>query len=185
MPFVDYGTTVAYRTQRAVARGRARAPSRRSSASVGLDGLRTPHTGMLTYQADAPRVPAAAIPLEDAAAPRAHGGARPPSRCGCRWKPRCSTTSSRRTWWPSSTGRERPNEYVVVGGHFDSWDVGTGAVDDGGGCIAAWEAVRLMKALGLRPRRTVRAVLFVNEENGLRGGTAYRDRTRPNCPGTS
>jgi carboxypeptidase Q len=74
------------------------------------------------------------------------------------------------------TGRERPAECVVVGGHFDSWDVGTGAVDDGGGCVVTWEAVRLMKSLGLRPRRTVRVVLFTNEENGLRGGAAYRDR---------
>ena len=65
---------------------------------------------------------------------------------------------------------------MVVGGHFDSWDVGTGATDDGGGCIVTWEALRLMKKLGLRPRRTVRVVLFTNEENGLRGGLAYRDR---------
>jgi carboxypeptidase Q len=79
-------------------------------------------------------------------------------------------------------GRERPDEIVVLGCHFDSWDVGTGAIDDGGGCIAAWEAVRLMKATGLRPRRTVRAVLFTNEENGLRGGLAYRDRHRAALP---
>jgi carboxypeptidase Q len=75
-------------------------------------------------------------------------------------------------------GRERPDEVVVLGGHFDSWDVGTGATDDGGGCVAAWEAVRLIKKLGLRPRRTVRVVLFTNEENGLRGGLGYRDRHR-------
>jgi carboxypeptidase Q len=73
-------------------------------------------------------------------------------------------------------GRERPEEIVVVGCHFDSWDVGTGAMDDGGGCIAAWEAVRLIKASGMRPRRTLRVVLFTNEENGLRGGLGYRDR---------
>jgi carboxypeptidase Q len=73
-------------------------------------------------------------------------------------------------------GRERPDEVVVLGCHLDSWDVGAGATDDGGGCVASWEAVRLMKALGLRPRRTVRAVLFTNEENGLRGGLGYRDR---------
>jgi carboxypeptidase Q len=64
---------------------------------------------------------------------------------------------------------------VVVGGHLDSWDVGAGASDDGGGCVAAWEALRLMKKLGLRPRRTVRVVLWTNEENGGRGGRAYRD----------
>jgi carboxypeptidase Q len=75
-------------------------------------------------------------------------------------------------------GRELPDEVVVVGGHFDSWDVGAGASDDGAGCVVTWEALRLMKALGLRPRRTVRLVLFTNEENGLRGGYAYRDKYR-------
>jgi carboxypeptidase Q len=72
-------------------------------------------------------------------------------------------------------GREKPNEVVVLGGHLDSWDVGQGAQDDGGGCIISMEALRLMKKLGLRPRRTVRVVLWVNEENGLRGGQAYSD----------
>jgi carboxypeptidase Q len=72
-------------------------------------------------------------------------------------------------------GRERPDEVVVVGGHSDSWDVGQGAMDDGGCSVAAWEAVRLMKQLGLQPKRTVRVVLWTNEENGGRGGRAYRD----------
>jgi len=72
-------------------------------------------------------------------------------------------------------GRERPDEVVVLGGHIDSWDVGQGAMDDGGGAVAAWEAVRLMKQLGLRPRRTVRVVLWTNEENGGKGSLAYRD----------
>jgi carboxypeptidase Q len=65
---------------------------------------------------------------------------------------------------------------VVVSGHFDSWDVGTGATDDGGGAIAAWEVARLLELLDLRPRRTIRVVLFTNEENGLRGAIDYRDR---------
>ena len=64
---------------------------------------------------------------------------------------------------------------VLVGGHFDSWDVGAGASDDGVGCVVTWEAARLMKKIGIRPRRTVRVVLFTNEENGIRGGNAYRD----------
>ncbi len=72
-------------------------------------------------------------------------------------------------------GREKPDEVVVLGGHIDSWDVGQGAMDDGGGSVAAWEAVRLMHRLGLRPRRTVRVVLWTNEENGGRGALAYRD----------
>jgi len=66
----------------------------------------------------------------------------------------------------------------VLGGHIDSWDVGQGAMDDGGGVVAAWEAVRLINALGLKPRRTIRAVGWTNEENGLRGGNAYRDTHR-------
>jgi carboxypeptidase Q len=79
-------------------------------------------------------------------------------------------------------GRERPEEIVVVAGHLDSWDVGDGASDDGGGCVVTWEALRLMKKLGLRPRRTVRVVLFTNEENGGRGGAAYRDAHRAELP---
>lgn len=67
---------------------------------------------------------------------------------------------------------------MVVGGRLDSWDVGAGASDDGGGCIVTWEALRIMKKLNLRPRRTVRVVLWTNEENGGRGGLAYRDRHR-------
>lgn len=73
------------------------------------------------------------------------------------------------------TGREHPEQVVLVGGHLDCWDVGQGAMDDGGGCCQALEALRLMRALGLRPRRTVRAVLFMNEENGGRGAEAYRE----------
>ncbi len=65
---------------------------------------------------------------------------------------------------------------IVVGGHLDSWDPGAGASDDAGGCVVTWEAVRLMKKLGLQPRRTIRVVLFTNEENGDRGGEGYRDQ---------
>src|SRR5258708_25457337 len=79
-------------------------------------------------------------------------------------------------------GRELPDEIVVIGGPFDSWDVGTGSTDDGGGCVATWEALRLMKKLNLRPRRTVRLVLWTNEENGGRGGQGYRDQHLAELP---
>ncbi len=75
-------------------------------------------------------------------------------------------------------GREKPDEVVVVSGHIDSWDVGQGAQDDGGGCVQAWEALRLMHQLGLRPRRTVRVVLWVNEENGVHGAKTYAEKHR-------
>jgi Zn-dependent M28 family amino/carboxypeptidase len=70
-------------------------------------------------------------------------------------------------------GRELPEEVVVIGGHLDSWDVGDGSTDDGAGCLMAWEGVLMLHELGLVPRRTIRVVLFTNEENGLRGGHAY------------
>ena len=70
-------------------------------------------------------------------------------------------------------GRERPDEIVVIGGHLDSWDVGQGAQDDGGGCVVSMEALRLLIDLGIRPRRTVRCILWTNEENGTAGAKAY------------
>lgn len=73
------------------------------------------------------------------------------------------------------TGREHPEEVVVIGGHIDSWDVGQGAHDDGAACVAAWQALTLLAELGLRPRRTLRVVLWTNEENGLGGARAYRE----------
>jgi carboxypeptidase Q len=72
-------------------------------------------------------------------------------------------------------GRERPDEVVVIGAHIDTWDVGSGAHDDGTGVLMTIETLRLLGQLGLTPRRTVRGVLFTNEERGLDGGTAYRD----------
>jgi Predicted aminopeptidases len=73
-------------------------------------------------------------------------------------------------------GREKPDEIVLVGGHIDSWDVGSGASDDGVGCVVTWEALRLMRVLGIQPRRTVRLVLWTNEENGFAGANAYAAR---------
>lgn len=77
-------------------------------------------------------------------------------------------------------GSEKPEEIILVGGHLDSWDLGQGAHDDGAGCVQAIEAVRLFKALGITPKRTIRAVLFMNEENGLRGGARYAELAQTN-----
>ena len=93
------------------------------------------------------------------------------SCCACRWRRSSCPTRRPPTWSPSGRAASSPRRSCSIGGHIDSWDVGTGAMDDGGGSVVVWEAVRLMKSLGLRPRRTVRVVLFTNEENGLRGGT--------------
>jgi carboxypeptidase Q len=146
--------------------------------SIGPDGLRLPHTGALDYPAGVSRIPGAAVSSEDADLME-----RMASR-GDRIVVRLKMEAHREPDVESANvvgelrGRERPDEIVVVSGHLDSWDVGAGATDDGGGCIVAWEALRVMKKLGLRPRRTVRVVLWTNEENGGRGGLAYRDLHR-------
>jgi hypothetical protein len=75
-------------------------------------------------------------------------------------------------------GTTHRDEYIVVGGHLDSWDVGEGAQDDGAGCVQSIEVIRTLKALDVHPARTIRAVLFMNEENGARGGRAYADSAR-------
>jgi carboxypeptidase Q len=76
-------------------------------------------------------------------------------------------------------GTEKPNEVIVMGGHLDSWDIGQGAQDDGAGCVQSIEALRILKKLELKPKRTIRAVMFMNEENGLRGGIGYAAKDRP------
>jgi carboxypeptidase Q len=172
--FTNYGATVVYRRD-----GPSRAAALGATAvlirAVGPTGLRTPHTGATVYADNVPKIAAAAISAEDA-----DRFQRLQAR-GVRIRVKLSMEAH---FDPDSTsynvigelrGRDLPNEIIVVGGHFDSWDVGAGASDDAGGCIVTWEAARLMKKLGLRPRRTVRVVLFTNEENGLRGGNAYRD----------
>lgn len=175
VPYTSYGATVPYRSSgasRAARFGAAAALVR----AVGPTGLRTPHTGALRYAADAPTIPAASIAAEDAEALH-----RMQSR-GSRIRLKLVMNAAALPEVESANvigeivGRERPDETVVVGCHLDSWDVGTGASDDAVGCIVAWDALRLVRKLGLRPRRTLRAVLFTNEENGLRGGLAYRDR---------
>ena len=177
VPFTNYGETVLYRRN---------GPSRVAAAgavamllrSVGPTGLRTPHTGALVYDAASPQIPAAAISAEDA-----DRFQRLQDR-GVKIRVKLAMDAHFDPDAPSFNvvgelrGRELPNEIVLVGGHIDSWDVGAGASDDGGGCVATWEALRLMKKLNLRPRRTVRVVLFTNEENGTRGGNAYRDAHR-------
>ncbi|MFD2572575.1 M28 family peptidase [Spirosoma soli] len=77
-------------------------------------------------------------------------------------------------------GSEKPDEIIVVGGHLDSWDLAEGAHDDGSGCVQSIEVLRIMKALGIKPKRTIRAVMFMNEENGLRGGVKYADLAKQN-----
>jgi carboxypeptidase Q len=177
VPFTTYGETVRFRSQGPSHAARAGAAAVLVRA-VGPPGLRTPHTGALQYAPDAPRIPAAAITTEDA--DRIQRLADRGERVVVRLKMEAhfEREVESANVIGEIRGREKPDEIVVVGGHLDSWDVGAGASDDGGGCIVTWEALRIMKKLNLRPRRTVRVVLFTNEENGGRGGQGYRDQHR-------
>jgi len=130
------------------------------------------------HDANAPQIPAAAVTTEDADRLQRMSDRGTTVRVRLKMDAQMLPDSDSFNVVGEIRGREFPDEVIVLGGHFDSWDVGTGSTDDGGGTIVTWEALRLMKKLNLRPRRTVRVVLWTNEENGLRGGTAYRDRYR-------
>ena len=177
VPYTNYGATVQYRhsgASRAARHGAVAALVR----SVTPVSLQTPHTGGMAYEEGQPKIPTAAITIESAELlQRMHDrGDRPILRLKMEAKFLPDAESANVI--AEIKGSEKPEEVIVVSGHYDSWDVGQGAHDDGGGCIIAWESVRLLKELGLRPRRTIRVVLFTNEENGLRGGTAYHDAHR-------
>ena len=175
VPYTTYGDTVTFRT------GGARVAAQHGAVAVlvravGPDGLRTPHTGSVQYAPGQPSIPAAAIAVEDASriARLNARGRRVRIRLAIESRPDGDSESANVV--AEIRGREKPDEIVLVGGHFDSWDVGTGASDDAVGCIVTWEALRLMKVLGIRPRRTVRLVLWTNEENGFGGAKAYASR---------
>lgn len=172
--WVNYGVTNQFRTagpSRAAKVGAIAALVR----SVGPTGLRTPHTGSTVYTDDAPKIPAAAIPAEDASRFQRLADRGVKIRVHLSTQGHFEADALSHNVVGELRGRELPNEVIVLGCHLDSWDPGAGASDDAGGCIVTWDALRLMKKLGLQPRRTVRVVLFTNEENGGRGGVGYRD----------
>jgi carboxypeptidase Q len=167
-----YGETVQYRTQ-----GASRAAKYGAVAvlvrPVTAHSLGTPHTGAMSYDKDQPKIPPASITVEDAELLdrlAARGSAlQIRLRLESQWLPDAPSANV----IAELRGRERPDEIVLLAAHLDSWDVGQGAQDDGGGVVAMMQALRTLKALDLAPRRTVRLVLFTNEENGLRGGKGY------------
>ena len=167
-----YGKAVVYRSEgasRAAHFGAVAALVR----SIGTDDNRLPHTGALEYAGGSPKIPSAALAIPDAnLLARLLAGGKPVRvriALGCGRRPDAESANV----VGEIPGREAPDEIVVLGAHLDSWDLGRGAIDDGAGCGIVIEAARQIAALPARPRRTVRVVLFANEENGLAGGTAY------------
>jgi len=173
-PWEGYGKTVQYRGRGAVAAARHGAVGC-LIRSVTDRSLATPHTGIMRYDKGdtIPRIPAAALSVEDAALLTRL------SRRGETVRVRLEMAAAQLPDVESANvvaelpGRELPDEYVVAGAHLDSWDVGSGAHDDGAGCAIVMEAVMLLKRLDLAPRRTLRVVLFADEEMTQQGGRGY------------
>ncbi len=166
-----YGAAVAYR---------AAAPSEAAKLgaiatfvrSVGNADYRLPHTGGTFYRPDVPKIPAAALSAEDAdlIARLAQQGT---VRMHFVLTPQDLPEVEAYNVIGDLKGSEHPEEIVILSGHLDSWDLGTGAIDDAAGLSQAIDAVRVIKELGLHPRRTIRVIAWANEENGVRGGRGY------------
>lgn len=177
VPYKGYGHTVVYRHD-----GAARAAKWGALAalvrSVGPVSLDTPHTGAMDYDPAFPKIPTAAVTIEAATQMRRMQQRGETIRLHLEMGALTLPDAPSANVVAELRGTEKPEEVVLISGHLDSWDVGQGAQDDGAGTVVAMEAVRLLQTLGLQPRRTIRLVLWTNEENGLRGGKAYRDAHR-------
>jgi carboxypeptidase Q len=147
------------------------------SVSPHLDNV--PHTGVMGYVDSVQKVPGIAISTQGAnqlsELLKSNAALRVSIKVSCETLPDVESANV----VGEIRGTEYPNEVIVVGGHLDSWDKGQGAHDDGAGVVQAIEALRLLKQLGMKPKRTIRAVAFMNEENGGRGGEAYAAKERP------
>ena len=147
-------------------------PSLRLIRSVGSADYRLPHTGATTYAEDAPKIPAAAVTAEDAellAALVPQGTV----RMKLILTPQTLPDAESFNVVGDVKGSVHPEQVVIVSGHLDSWDLGTGAIDDGAGVAVSMQVANLIKQFGLRPQRTIRVIAWMNEENGLRGGKTY------------
>jgi carboxypeptidase Q len=173
VPFESYRKSVAYRGGGASAAAKLGAVGM-IMRSAGVATRNQPHTGGMRYEEGVAKVPAAALGEEDAQLLSRLLTAGVAVQVKLRMEAQTLPDHATAQVIGELRGSEKPEEVVLIGGHLDSWDAGTGAHDDASGCIAPWQAVVLMKKLGLRPRRTIRVVLFANEENGVRGGNAYR-----------
>ncbi len=170
----DYGYNGAFRRLGAIAAAKVGAVAS-LARSAGPYGMRTPHTGSMSYDSTVTKIPHASVTAEDAMMMRRMIVRGERVRVTLNMNARMLPDAQSHNVMGELRGGDKANEIVVMGGHIDSWDVGQGAMDDAGGVVVAWEALRLLKQLGLTPRRTIRAVGWTNEENGMRGGNAYRD----------
>ena len=172
-PYTGYGPTRVYRSSgpsRAAALGAVAALVRSATPLA----MQAPHTGEMVYDNNQPKIPAAAVSPEDAMMIARLCADGVPVKVHIEMGAHMEPDADSGDVIGEIPGREKPEEIVVIGGHIDSWDVGQGAQDDGASIMACLQALALMHKLGLQPRRTIRVAFWVNEENGSRGGEAYR-----------
>ncbi len=177
--YENYGQAVQYRVH-AATRAAAHGAKAALIRSVTDFSMQTPHTGGMRYGEDVEKIPAAAITVEDAAWMHRMAKRGETIEVELYMEAEMLPDALSRNVIAELRGSEKPDEIVLIGCHIDSWDVGHGAMDDAGGCLVTWEAMRIIKELGLEPRRTIRLVLFTNEENGVRGGLEYRNKVMAN-----
>ncbi|XP_056300250.1 carboxypeptidase Q-like isoform X1 [Pseudoliparis swirei] len=178
-PFVSYGETVAYRAYGASEAAKVGAVAT-LIRSITPFSINSPHTGWQDYQEGVKCIPSACITVEDAELMwrMAQRGQSIVVRLsmGAKTLPDADSFNT----VAEITGWQHPEQVVLLSGHLDSWDVGQGAMDDGGGAMISWEALSLIKDLGLRPRRTLRTVLWTAEEPGGVGAQQYYDLHKVN-----
>jgi hypothetical protein len=150
--------------------------------SIGTDHNRTPHTGGTDYEEGAPKIPAAALSIPDAELLERLLQEKKPVRVRLTLSCHDDSDAETANVIGEVAGRDKPQEVVLLGAHLDSWDLATGAIDDGAGCAIVMEAARLVGELPRHPHRTVRVVLYANEEHGLAGGRAYRQTHAAELP---
>lgn len=172
VPFTTYGQTVQYRVNGASAAAKHGAVAS-ALASVASYSMQTPHTGTMSYEDGVKKIPHAALTTEDANLIERFIKRGETVTLTLKMEAENLPDAQSRNVIAEIKGSEFPEEIIVMGGHIDAWDNGHGAMDDGGGSVAAWEALRLIKETGVRPKRTIRVVLWTNEENGLRGANEY------------
>lgn len=177
----DYGPTVAGRGRGAALAGKLGAAAV-LIRSVGTDNSRTPHTGGTRYEEGGPKIPAAALSNPDADLLADQLASGKPVVFRLKLGARLLGEGESANVIGEIPGREKPEEVVLLGCHLDSWDLGTGAIDDGAGCAIMMEAARRIGELKQRPRRTIRVVLFANEEFGLSGARAYAEAHAKELP---
>ena len=167
-----YGQSVIYRGIGASAAARLGAVAALNRSAGGAD-YRLPHTGALRYADDAPKIPAAAVTSEDAET-MAHLASEGTVRMHLVLTPQILPDAVSYNVIGDLKGSEHPEQIVIVSGHLDSWDLGRGAIDDGAGVIIAMQAAKVLRDLNLRPKRTLRVIAWMNEENGLMGARTYQ-----------